>query len=159
MAAAESTEQTSLKGLIQGMVGGEVEVLQGTVKSTSPLKIQIANDDKLVIGPNITYIPRHLTDYTTTVDIVQGKGSVVSSTASDGSHTHSYNGNTDSAGDPAHTHPYSGTTQGKAHTHALSTFNIYGATMTVYNALKVGETVHILSFNNGKQYYVLDRIS
>lgn len=31
-------------------------------------------------------------------------------------------------------------------------------TMTVYNGLKVGEKVHLLSFNNGKKYYVLDRV-
>lgn len=157
--AGDTTEQTSLKGMIQNMVAGDVEVLQGIVKSASPLKIQIVNDDKLIIGPNITYVPRHLTDYTTTVDIVQGSGSVSSNTQSDGSHTHSYSGSTENGGDPTHNHAYSGTTQGTAHSHSLSTFNIYGATMTVYNALKVGEQVHILSFNHGKQYYVLDRIS
>ena len=155
--AGEANQNTSLKGLFQGMAGEGAEVLQGIVKSVNPLKIQIANDEKLVIGPNITYVPRHLTDYTTTVDIVQGKGSVSSQTLTDGSHTHSYSGETDSAGDPSHTHAYSGETQGKAHSHSLSTFNIYGATMTVYNALKVGERVHVLSFKRGKQYYVLDR--
>ena len=30
--------------------------------------------------------------------------------------------------------------------------------MTVYNGLKVGEKVHLLSLNNGKKYYVLDRV-
>ena len=29
--------------------------------------------------------------------------------------------------------------------------------VTVHNALKAGETVHLLSLNHGKQYYVLDR--
>uniref|UniRef100_A0AAU8AX28 DUF2577 domain-containing protein n=1 Tax=Dulem virus 37 TaxID=3145755 RepID=A0AAU8AX28_9CAUD len=155
---AEVSEKTSIKQLIQGMTGDGVEVIQGTVKSVNPLKIQIVNDNKLTISSAITYIPRHLTDYTTTVDIVQGTGSLNSGTAKDGSHTHAYSGETDSGGDPAHTHSYNGTTQGSAHSHALSSFNIYKATMTVYNALKVGETVHILSFNHGKQYYVLDRI-
>lgn len=155
---AEETEKTSIKQLFQGMVGDSVEVLQGIVKSATPLKIQIVNDEKLVIGPNITYVSRHLTDYTATVDIVQGKGAVDSKTQSDGSHTHSYSGTTESGGVPAHTHPYSGETQGKAHTHSLNSFNIFGATMTVYNALKVGEKVHVLAFNHGKQYYVLDRI-
>lgn len=28
----------------------------------------------------------------------------------------------------------------------------------VHNALKAGETVHLLSLNHGKQYYILDRI-
>lgn len=108
------------------MVGGEVEVLQGTVKSTSPLKIQIANDDKLVIGPNITYIPRHLTDYTTTVSFAKGAKGTVYGPATDGS--------------------------------KLTDLTFSGS-MTVHNALQTGETVHILSFNHGKQYYVLDRIS
>lgn len=126
---AEVTEKTSIKQLIQGMTGDGVEVVQGIVKSVSPLKIQIVNDDKLTISSAITYVPRHLTDYSATVDIVQGNGTV--------------SGRTATADD---------------HTHALSSFNIYKATMTVYNALKVGETVHILSFNHGKQYYVLDRI-
>ena len=156
--AGEANKSTSLKGLFQGMAAGDVEVLQGIVKSASPLKIQIVNDEKLVIGQNITYIPRHLTDYTTNVDILQGKGSVQSNTSTDGSHTHSYSRNTESAGEPSHSHAYSGETQSKSHSHSLSTFNIYGATMTVYNALKTGEKVHILSFNHGKQYYVLDRI-
>ena len=73
----EESEQTSLKGLFQGMCGGDVQVLQGIVKSASPLKIQIVNDEKLVIGPNITYVPRHLTNYTTTCSLSKGtKGSV-----------------------------------------------------------------------------------
>lgn len=31
-------------------------------------------------------------------------------------------------------------------------------TITVHNALKVGEKVHVLSLNKGKLYYVLDRV-
>ncbi len=30
--------------------------------------------------------------------------------------------------------------------------------MTIYNALKAGDKVHLLAFNRGKQYYVLDRM-
>ena len=37
---AEETEKTSLKQLFQGMAGDGVEVLQGIVKSASPLKLQ-----------------------------------------------------------------------------------------------------------------------
>lgn len=35
---------------------------------------------------------------------------------------------------------------------------VTGAAMTVYNALKAGETVHLLSLNKGKLYYILDRV-
>ena len=107
------------------MVGNGVEVLQGIVKSASPLKIQIINDEKLVIGPNITYIPRHLTNYTTTCSLAKGEKGSVYGPANDGSR--------------------------------LTDFNFSGS-ITVYNALKVGEKVHVLSFNHGKQYYVLDRV-
>lgn len=177
-------DATSIKGLFQGLVADGAEVIQGVVKSTSPLSIQVVNDEKLLLNASILIVPRHLTDYTATIDIVQGGGSLSSVTANDGSHTHAYsgetqsashshslNGNTGNAGEPthshslsgstgadSHSHSYSGDTAGQAHSHALSTFNIYKATITVYNALKPGETVHLLSFNNGKKYYILDRV-
>lgn len=124
---AEETEKTSLKQLFQGMAGNGVEVLQGIVKSVGPLKIQIVNDEKLTIGPNITYIPRHLTDYSTEVTV-----SWRTENASGGS------------GDAAYA----------SHSHAI----IGRKAITVHNALKVGDRVHLLSFNHGKQYYVLDRV-
>ncbi len=119
----------SLKAIIQGIVGKGTEIWVGTVKSTAPLRIQATNDEKLTIGPNITIIPRHLTDYEATVDVDLGEGQIVSSTRQDGTHTH-----------------------------ALASFSLKGAKMKVYNALKVGETVHVLSFNHGKQHYILDRV-
>lgn len=130
MAGGETSEQTSLKGMFQGIAAGETEVLQGIVKSVSPLKIQIVNDDKLVIGPNITYVPRHLTNYKTEIS-----GPNIQS--------YYYTGNSTDGG----TAPVS-----PPHVHALGRIPV-----TVYNALKVGEKVHILAFNHGKQYYVLDR--
>lgn len=127
---AEETEKTSLKELFQGMAGDGVEVLQGIVKSASPLKIQIVNDDKLTIGPNITYVPRHLTDYKTEI-------------SGPNIQNYYYTGNSTESG----TAPVS-----PPHVHALGKIPV-----TVHNALKTGEKVHVLSFNHGKQYYVLDR--
>lgn len=128
--AGETTEQTSLKGLFQGMAAGDVEVLQGIVKSASPLKIQIVNDEKLTIGPNITYVPRHLTDYKTEI-------------SGPNIQNYYYTGNSMESG----TAPVI-----PSHVHAVGRISI-----TVYNSLKAGEKVHVLSFNHGKQYYVLDR--
>ena len=107
-----SEDGTSLKAMFQGLIPDQIGLLQGTVKSIAPLSIQIENDDKLLIGENITYVPRHLTNYETVVDIVQ------------------------------ETNP----------------INIRKAKMTVYNALKIGDTVHLLSLNLGKQYYILDKV-
>lgn len=125
---AEETEKTSIKQLFQGMVGDGAEVLQGIVKSASPLKIQIINDEKLTIGPNITYVPWHLTDYTTEVTVEWR-----TENASGGS------------GDAAYA----------SHNHAI----LGRKKIIVHNALKVGDKVHVLSFNHGKQYFVLDRVS
>lgn len=112
------------------MAGEGAEVLQGIVKSVSPLKIQIVNDEKLVIGPNITYVPRHLTDYKTEIS-----GPNIQS--------YYYTGiDTESGTAPVV----------PSHVHAVGRIPI-----TVHNALKVGERVHVLSFKRGKQYYVLDR--
>lgn len=124
---AEGTEQTSIKALFQGMAGTGAEVLQGIVKSASPLKIQIVGDDKLTVGPNNVYVPRHLTDYDTEVTVQW--------------QTESRSGGSGDAAFASHNHAISGR---KA--------------IRVHNALKVGERVHVLSFNHGKQYYVLDRV-
>lgn len=122
-------EPNSIKGLFQAMAPTAAELIQGTVLCISPLKIQIANDSKLVIGAAITVIPEHLTDYRVSADLVWGENTSLSNdtVTADG---------------------------GK-----LEKFQIKGAVLVLHNALKVGETVHILSLQNGKKYYVLDRVS
>lgn len=97
---------TSLKGIFQGMIPADAELMQGTVISASPLKIQMANDEKLIVNERITVVPRHLSDYATTCSISGGASENI----------------------------------------------------TVYNALKIGDKVHVLSLNNGKLYYILDRV-
>ncbi len=154
----DAAGQTSLKGIIQTLSPTELEILQGVVISEAPLRIQMLNDNKHVITENLIIVPRHLTDYHTVVDIELAEGRIDSNTTTSGGHTHPYSGTTDPDGDPIHTHYYSGTTQSSSHSHDMDDFNIYRANMTVYNALKEGETVHILSLNGGKRYYVLDRI-
>lgn len=134
----ESGEQTSLKGLFQKMIPDSMGVIKGKVVSASPLKIQVVNDDKLLLSENLICVPRHLSDYMTTCDLMLGKGTLDSQTYNDGEH----GGHLSGTG---------------ANQHKLATFNIYSATLKVYNALKVGDTVYLLSFNEGKKYYVLDR--
>ena len=55
-------EETSIKGLFQGLAGDGVQVIQGVVKSTSPLKIQAVNDDKLTVWQGNVIVKRKLTD-------------------------------------------------------------------------------------------------
>lgn len=148
-------EPTSLKEAFQGLVPDGAGVIQGEVISASPLKIQVKNDDKLILSENILCLPRHLSTYKTVVDIQLGSGSINSVTRSgQGTHPHGASGgHAQASGDGVHSHPGS---EG-AHVHNVATFNIFGASMTVYNGLKVGDTVYILSFNQGKKYYILDR--
>ena len=108
--AGAGAEAASLKQMIQHIVGGDVQILMGTVSAVNPLKIQMEGDEKLAIGGSNITVPWHLTDYTTEA-----------------------------------TYEYSG---------GGSSVDI---TLTVHNALKVGEAVCVLSVNHGKRYYVLDR--
>lgn len=153
MADNNNGNNMSLKGIIQGMMTADAELMQGTVISASPLKIQMANDEKLIINERITVVPRHLSDYITTATFAVDGGDLSSVTTVSGSHEHSegtHEGHI--VGDGSHTH------SGGAHSHPLSTFTLSHGTLTVYNALKVGEAVYVLSLNNGKLYYVLDRV-
>ena len=134
----EIKEPTSIKEMFQGMIPDSMGVVRGKVVSAAPLKIQVVNDDKLLLSENLICVPRHLSDYTTTCDLMLGKGSLDSQTKNDGEHGGHVSG-TD------------------ANQHALATFNIFNATLKVHNALKLGDTVYLLSFNEGKKYYVLDR--
>lgn len=116
---------TSLKGIFQGMIPADAELMQGTVISASPLKIQMANDEKLIVNERITVVPWHLTNYTTTCSFAKGeKGSV-----------------------------YGPDTRGDRLTDLT-----FSGSITMYNALKTGDKVYVLSLNNGKLYYVLDRV-
>lgn len=67
------SKETSLKGLFQGMVPREAELLQGIVIHTNPLRIQMVNDSKLVISKISAVVPKHLTDYTVSVTVKDGE--------------------------------------------------------------------------------------
>ncbi len=141
--AESAKEATSLKQLFQGMVPDGTTIVVGTVVAVGPVKIRIENDDKLIVTDGrALMVPWHLTDYETKVTIQLADGSLDSKTFVDGSHSHSCS---------------PGSTGETPHQHALQTYNIYKAYMMVHNALKVGEVVYLLKFNNGKNYLALDR--
>jgi len=134
-----SGNETSIKQLFQSMIPEGDELMEGVVIETGPLKIQMTNDPKLIINERITIVPWHLTDYTTKATLLKDKGTLDSQTFKDGAHGGHVGGD--------------GT-----HVNHLDTFNLYRGTITVYNALKKGEKVHVLALNHGKLYYVLDRV-
>jgi hypothetical protein len=142
---------TSLKGALQGLQIESMELLRGEVISASPLEIRVDNDPKRILREAIICLPRHLSNYVTTCDIEIASGDIDAETGAipfDGSHDHG------TAQGPT-TPP--GSAGGGAHSHKLTTFKLTGAKIAVHNALKVGERVFILSFNQGKKYYIFDR--
>ena len=182
----------SIKGLVQELSGHDVQITQGTVVSASPLQIQMANDEKLVVGSSICYVPQHLTDYQVSVDL--SGGTLTASTDESGEHKHEIEiavetqtqtnvtggeqGGEEGEGEgeqpeepseePSPDSPsvdvsVSATATGDIqnagkHSHSMKELSLTKGTLTIYNALKVGDRVHVLSYNGGKQYIVLGRV-
>ena len=147
-------EANSLKELFQGLMPPGSAILQGTVTKDDPLEITAANDSKLVISGEQLIVPWHLTDYTTHADYTMGdKGDLRDETYTkmDGGHQH-----VDSRG---------GSTTIVKHKLILTKkdceekLNAYKMTLKVYNHLQKDDLVYLLSINNGKLYYVLDRVA
>lgn len=136
----ETGNPTSIKQMFQGMIPpGNCSIVEGVVTRELPLTIRVVNNPKMILSGKSLICPRLLTDYTATLDITLDEGSVNSETFSDGKH----GGHISGTGE---------------HKHKLSSFNLSGATIKVFNSLKVGEKVWLLRFENGKQYYILDRV-
>lgn len=144
----------SIKELFRQMMStGDGNIIEAKVISASPLKVQATNDDKLVLTAASLVVPRHLTNYSTTATFSLGKGGISSVTEGDGKHEHTGGSHSGHVGsDGSHSHSGDGT-----HGHYLVTFALEGGTITVYNALKEGEIVYLLPFNEEKKYYILDR--
>ena len=129
----------SIKALIQSFTKSEDgSVFEAKVIAVDPLKVQATNDDKLILNAGSLVVPRHLTDYTIQMTCRLADGTLDSETYSDGAHGGHVGG--------------SGT-----HINHLRTFTLTKGAMTVYNALKAGEMVYLLRYNDGKKYYILDR--
>ena len=132
-------EPTSIKQLIQSFTMSEDgSVIEAKVIGVGPLKVQATNDDKLILNAGSLVVPWHLTDYTTKMTYRLDEGTLDSETYNDGSHGGHMGGD--------------GT-----HVNHLRTFNLYKGTITVYNALKVGDIIYLLRYNDGKKYFILDR--
>lgn len=132
-------EAQSIMSIIRGATMSEDgSVIEAKVIGVGPLKVQATNDDKLILNAGSLVVPWHLTDYTTKMTYRLDEGTLDSETYNDGAHGGHVGGD--------------GT-----HVNHLKTFNLYKGTMTVYNALKVGDMVYLLRYNDGKKYFILDR--
>lgn len=121
----------------------------GTVVSDSPLKVNINN--QLIIPESLLIVPKSLTNYTVSVSMDWTTESVPN-------HNHSYSGNTGtSTSGTSHTHSYSGNTNG-AGSHSHKVVSSKDKTITIHNALKIGDKVALIRKTGGQSYFILDKI-
>lgn len=133
-------DQTSLKQIIQSMSPDGAEVVEGTVTNASPLEITLTNDTKMILSANSLIVPEHLTDREIEADIMMDGGVLYAPTGAErGEHEHP---TVEKSGE---------------HGHELESFQLTGGRIILHTGLKAGEIVYLLSYNNGKKYYVLDR--
>ena len=112
----------------------------GTVTSVSPLKVQITN--QFIIPASLFVVPQHLTNYEVECTISQPAQTISGTTEKSTS--------LKDEDEPLseHTHEFSVTTNGGKSKQ----------TITVYNALKIGDKVALLRKQGGQSYFILDRI-
>lgn len=146
----ENQNPTGLKQLMQSLCPDAPSVIEGRVTRASPLQITLVNDAKMILGENSLIVPKHLTNYTIAVDV--SNVGLNLKTDMGGEHTHNEGKHDGHAiGDGSHTHV------GGEHMHTISDVSVSNAMVTVHGELQQGETVYLLAFNNGKQYFVLGR--
>lgn len=137
---------TSIKQLIQGMQVKDMELHEGVVISADPLQIKLVNNEKMVLDKDILTVPMHLVDYKTKISVSPASGATLTSTTKGaGSHNHTVSGVGSTSTEPDHVHE-------------LDKFQLTQADVTMHNGLKKDEIVMMLSYNNGKMYYILDRV-
>lgn len=61
----------SLKEVFQKISGEQtsVTVTKAVITSTNPLAAHLLNDDKIILNSRLLIIPKHLTDYSVTINI------------------------------------------------------------------------------------------
>ena len=135
-------DQTSLKQMIQSMSPDGAGVVEGAVTNVAPLEITLTNDAKMILSANSLIVPEHLTDHEIEADIMKDDGALYAPTGAE-----------DEKGE--HEHP--GIEKSGEHAQELKGFQLTGGKIILHTGLKAGEIVYLLSYNNGKKYYVLDR--
>lgn len=124
---------TSIKQFIQGMQVKDMELHEGVVVSPDPLQIKLVNNEKMVLDKDILVVPEHLTDHSIEVSLQVGSDKATL--------------DLDTQALPEN---YTG--------YFMKNLNLPKGILTLKNHLVKDEKVMLLSYNNGKMYYILDRV-
>ena len=131
-----------------------VNVLFGTVTSSSPLQINV--EQKMTLSSAQLVLSRNVTDYQVTMDVDFS----ISETSLNANHSHDMSGSisVDSTSETESTVSNSLSVDeveiDLTHTHDYSGLQTY----TVHNALVTGDEVVLLRMQGGQKFIVLDRI-
>jgi hypothetical protein len=124
-------ESTSIKQLINRIAADSFVpsgIEVGVVSGTSPLTVKIPNDSKRTLYEADLVVPEHLTDYEIEITPDDWKSEETG-------------GGSSYAQFESHSHEIKGKKK-----------------ITVHGALKKGDKVYLLSYNDGKKYFVIDRV-
>jgi hypothetical protein len=123
--------------------GQPCDLRYGTVVSVNPLKVQVSH--QFTIPASMLIVPINLTNYTVPVSLNWLTKEVVD-------HTHYYE---DKYSDTETEEKY--TEEAGKHLHQIIS-NDGEFSMTIHNALKVGDYVALVRQKGGQKYLILDRV-
>ena len=174
-------ESTSIKELLQGIAGNDIEIIIGLVTSgdTGPLEIEVIGDPKLILNESTVVIPWHLTDYRTWFSFdspaIKQKIDIYDRPEKEELPQAPWAGEEPHPRRPDDTPPpeieqtTDITFQKKRYENTRSLQDDQGNAppqvclpafheVTVYNALRKDDLLYVLQFNRGKKYFILDRV-
>ena len=138
---------TSIKGMIQQLAPEQIRMMLGEVISDDPLKVQVKNDEKLIIPKNLLVIPEWLTCHKYKAYIQTDAYMPCAEPSNDEAHDKQI----DTAAFVCNVACPSGAHPCAAHQYKASW-------IIIKNHLRAGDIVILLGFAGGKKYIVLDRI-
>lgn len=128
----------------QNSSGDPVNLIVGTVLSSSPLEISV--HDKLTLTKDFLIVSEHLTNHRRTVTFKNTANITLSSS--------SVAGQTTVGGADSHTHGYESITMNGVQ----GSFAIDNAVIEFQDELKKGDSVMLIRLQGGQQYYVANRV-
>lgn len=119
-----------------------MSIMFGNVISVEPLKINV--EQRLTLGALQLILTNNVIDHDVSITMDWLSEEIT--------HNHGYSGSTSTA--DLHSHSYSGTTEDNTHGHAIKGKK----TITIHNALVIGDQVILVKMQGGQKYIVLDKV-
>lgn len=117
-------------------------IMFGNVISVEPLQINV--EQRFTLGALQLILTNNVMDHDVSITMDWSTEEIT--------HNHGYSGSTGTA--DLHSHSYSGTTEDNTHGHSVKGKK----TITIHNALVIGDQVILVKMQGGQEYIVLDKV-